>query len=121
MRRAPVWREPFAESSAFQNVSGNGAHPSFVDLPQNLINTAASARLSRNFGDEMNVIATPPALTQDGMLYVGFGDPYDALYALNVGVGLATNSPWPTPAGDPRLTRRVAHRPLVGTGEENRN
>ena len=76
--------------------------------------------LSEHFGDAMNVFATPPVLTQDGVLYVGLGDPYNALYALNVGVGLATNSPWPTPAGDLQLTRRVAHRPPVGTGKEGR-
>jgi outer membrane protein assembly factor BamB len=73
--------------------------------------------LSQNFGDGMNVFATPPALTPDGMLYLGFDDPYNTLYALNVGVGLATNSPWPTPGGDVRLTRRVAHRPPAGTVE----
>jgi outer membrane protein assembly factor BamB len=74
--------------------------------------------LSENFGDGMNVLATPPTLTQDGLLYVGFGSPYNALYALNVGVGLATNSPWPTPGGDLRLTRRVAQRPPAGIGKE---
>ena len=74
--------------------------------------------LSENFGDDVNVFATPPALTPDGVLYVGFGNPYNALYALKVGVGLATNSAWPTRAGYLRLTRRVAHRPPVGTGKQ---
>jgi outer membrane protein assembly factor BamB len=56
------------------------------------------------------VFVTQPALTADGVLYVGFGSPYDRLYALNVGVGLATNSPWSMEAGNPRLTWSVADR-----------
>ena len=66
--------------------------------------------LSEDLGSGMNVFVTPPALTADGVLYVGFGSPYDRLYALNVGVGLATNSPWPMEAGNPRLTWSVAGR-----------
>ena len=76
--------------------------------------------LSENFGDDVLVFATPPVLTPDGLLYVGFDSPYNALYALNVGVGLATHSPWPTPAGDLQLTRRVAHRPPAGMAAETK-
>lgn len=48
-----------------------------------------------------------------GFVHVCFGTPYEAIYALSVGVVLATNSPWPLEAGDPKLTRRVAI--LTGT------
>ena len=54
---------------------------------------------------------TSSTLTPEGMLYVTLGDPYYSLYAMRVGVGLATNSPWPMPGGDARLTGRVAARP----------
>lgn len=65
--------------------------------------------LSEDFGDGMNVFVTQPLLTANGVLYVGFGSPYDQLYALNVGVSLA-NSSWPMEAGNPRLTWSVARR-----------
>jgi outer membrane protein assembly factor BamB len=64
--------------------------------------------LNENFRDGMNVFTAPPTLTPDGILCVCFGSPYDVMYALNVGVGLATNSPWPLKGGDLRQTRRVA-------------
>jgi PQQ-like domain len=64
--------------------------------------------LNENFGDGMNVSTSPPTLTPDGFLYVRFGSPYDVVYALNVGVGLATNSPWPMKGADVRQTRHVA-------------
>ncbi len=67
--------------------------------------------LSEDFGSGLNVSVAPPLLTTNGTLYVCFGSPYDAIYALSVGVGLATNSPWPLQAGDPRLTRQVANQP----------
>jgi hypothetical protein len=54
---------------------------------------------------------TSSTLTPEGMLYVTLGDPYNSLYAMRVGVGLATNSPWPVAGGDVRLTGRVASRP----------
>jgi hypothetical protein len=61
---------------------------------------------------EVNVLAPPPLLTTDGMLYVAFGSPYDSIYALNVGVGLAANSPWPMRAGGPekKLRKRALSR-----------
>jgi outer membrane protein assembly factor BamB len=64
--------------------------------------------LGENFGDGMNVFTSPPTLTSEGILYVCFGSPYHVIYALNAGVGLATNSPWPMKGADPRQTRRVA-------------
>jgi outer membrane protein assembly factor BamB len=71
--------------------------------------------MSEDFGDGMNVLTTAPALTPDGRLYICLGGPYNALYCLNVGVGLATNSPWPMQGGDLRLTRHVASRLSTST------
>jgi len=65
-----------------------------------------------NFGDKI-MISSAATLTPDGMLYLSV---YKTLYALQVGVGLATDSPWPMERGDARLSGRVADRP----GAENK-
>lgn len=62
---------------------------------------------NKNFGKGRNVMYSPPVLTKDGRLYVYFASPYDTLYALKAGVGLATNSPWPMEGGAPNQARRV--------------
>jgi outer membrane protein assembly factor BamB len=67
-----------------------------------------------------NVAVGPATLTYEGTLYFGFGAPYDTFYALNVGVGLATNSPWPMSSGSLQMTRRVQDRPVGRTTKQTR-
>jgi len=64
--------------------------------------------LREDFGSGMNVFTTPPWLTVEGWLCVGFGQPYESLYVLETDAGLATNSPWPNPTGQMRLMRQLA-------------
>jgi outer membrane protein assembly factor BamB len=77
-------------------------------MPQNL---GDLKRMWTDLRGKGNVAVGPAILTTAGRLYVNFGGPYETLYAFDVGVGLATNSPWPLPEADPQLTWRVADRP----------
>ena len=74
------------------------------------------------FPDTQNSFVTSPVLTSQGVLYVGFGGPYNMLYALRVGVGPSTNSPWPMEGANAQRTRHVAEPRKVrkGTNQFNR-
>jgi outer membrane protein assembly factor BamB len=63
------------------------------------------------FPEPQHSFPASPALTSKGILYVGFGAPYNTLYALNVGVGPDTNSPWPMEMANAQRTRLLAPRP----------
>jgi outer membrane protein assembly factor BamB len=54
--------------------------------------------------DEGNVLVGQLTLTTNGILYAALDN---KLYVLDVGVGLATNSPWPMAGGNPRLTGQI--------------
>jgi hypothetical protein len=82
--------------------------PSYPSMPWSLIDVK---NLWKDYFGDKNSVNSAATLSPEGILYLSV---YHTLYALRVGAGLATNSPWPMERGDSRLTGRVTPRPPRG-------